>query len=131
MKTTREILIENIRKLRKARGLSQAALAERIGVSERTIQKYEQGTREPDANTIGAIASAAGVTAGSLFDADLDAEFELFSFADAIDLLRAFLIAPTEVRVAIRSLLSLNKKDISQVAPQVDQAHSKSKPKAP
>lgn len=36
----------NLKRIREARGLTQAALAERSGVNLRTIQNYEQGFKD-------------------------------------------------------------------------------------
>lgn len=44
--------MKRITKLRKDAQLSQSDLAEKIGVSQQTISKYEQGTREPDISTL-------------------------------------------------------------------------------
>ncbi len=38
---------EKLREMRRAAGLSQAELGRRVGVTERTIQNYELGSRKP------------------------------------------------------------------------------------
>ncbi|MBV4450716.1 helix-turn-helix domain-containing protein [Clostridium tyrobutyricum] len=43
--------------LRKEYGMSQAELAEKLGVTQQTISKYENGTREPDSKTLKILAS--------------------------------------------------------------------------
>lgn len=48
--------------LRREAGLSQAALAERLQISPSAVGMYEQGRREPPAQTIVALARALGVT---------------------------------------------------------------------
>lgn len=45
-------LIKNLEKLRKEAGMSQLELAEKLGVSQQTISKYEKGVREPDNATL-------------------------------------------------------------------------------
>ncbi|WP_298033015.1 helix-turn-helix domain-containing protein [uncultured Dysosmobacter sp.] len=55
---------ENLLKLRKAAGLSQTALASKIGISWRTYQTYERGEREPSLSTLVALAD--------LYDISLD-----------------------------------------------------------
>ena len=45
-------LIKNLVKLRKEAGMSQFELAEKLGVSQQTVSKYEKGTREPDNATL-------------------------------------------------------------------------------
>lgn len=44
--------MKRIAELRKELKLSQVELANIIGVSQQTISKYEQGTREPDIETL-------------------------------------------------------------------------------
>lgn len=46
------VIIKNLVKLRKELNMSQAELAEKLGVSQQTISKYERGTREPDNKTL-------------------------------------------------------------------------------
>ena len=46
------MLGENIRALRKARGLSQQELAERLHVVRQTVSKWEQGLSVPDADML-------------------------------------------------------------------------------
>lgn len=57
-----------IRRLRKERDLSQAALAELAGVEQGTISKIEIGTRRGDPETLSKIANALGVTVADLGD---------------------------------------------------------------
>ena len=47
---------------RKKLGLSQEELAARVGVSQKSISKYERGTRRPSYETLTAMASLFGVT---------------------------------------------------------------------
>lgn len=48
--------------LRRAAGLSQGELAERLQVSTSAVGMYEQGRREPSAETLVALARTFGVT---------------------------------------------------------------------
>lgn len=52
---------ENIKSLRKQRHITQVQLAEKIGVSRSTISMYEMGEREPDFETLEAIADVFNV----------------------------------------------------------------------
>lgn len=54
--------------LRKQKGLTQAALAEIIGVEQPTIQRWETGKREPELSQIFALATALDVEPGALLD---------------------------------------------------------------
>lgn len=60
--------LDELAVVRKKRGLSQAKLGEMVGVEQPTIQRWEKGTREPDLGALKGLASALGVTAGSLLD---------------------------------------------------------------
>ena len=53
---------ERIAQLRRKHGLSQAKLANALGLSASTIAMYEQGRREPSISIIVALADALGVT---------------------------------------------------------------------
>ncbi len=63
---------KRIEHARKAKGLTQAQLGGAIGKTKSAIGNYEQGTREPNAETLHAIAEALGVTPMSLVDHGLD-----------------------------------------------------------
>jgi transcriptional regulator with XRE-family HTH domain len=62
--------LEQLKALRKKRGLSQADLAELIGVEQPTIQRWESGKRMPDLESLQSLARTLGVTAGTLLDGD-------------------------------------------------------------
>ena len=56
-----------IRELRKARGLTQAALAERLDISENYMGSLERGTRHPSLQLVETIAQTLGVQVVELF----------------------------------------------------------------
>lgn len=49
-------MLENLKLLRSTAGISQKALAEAIGVSQQSINKYENHNIEPDITTLSRIA---------------------------------------------------------------------------
>ena len=55
-----------IKELRTERGLSQAALAKAIGVSQKAVDYWERGMNEPKASYILALADLFGVTCDEL-----------------------------------------------------------------
>lgn len=59
---------ENIKELRKAKGISQEALANVLGVTFQAVSKWETGITAPDVALIPAIASFFGVSIDELFD---------------------------------------------------------------
>lgn len=60
------MLSSRLRSLRENRKITQADVADRIGVARTTYAMYEQGKREPDLETINTIASFYDVTADYL-----------------------------------------------------------------
>ena len=64
-------LAENIRYLRKNRGLSQTNLGRKIGVSRNTISRIEAGTWKGKFNTINNIAQYFCISLNALITADL------------------------------------------------------------
>lgn len=61
-----------IRTFRVDRGMSQAMLAERIGVTLQHVQKYERGANRVGASRLSQIASVLGVRVGQLFETPRD-----------------------------------------------------------
>jgi transcriptional regulator with XRE-family HTH domain len=63
--------VVDLKPLRKKRGLSQAQLAELVGVEQPTVQRWENGKRMPDLESLDRLARALGVTPGALLDGDV------------------------------------------------------------
>lgn len=61
---------EIIRHIRKERGLTQLALAMRLGVTPQAVGKWERGESEPDLSLLIPLAEALRVTPGTLFGAE-------------------------------------------------------------
>lgn len=57
---------ERIAAARKAAGLTQEALGEKLGVSRQAVSKWEMGTSEPSTSNLMALAQLFGVTAEEL-----------------------------------------------------------------
>jgi len=57
-----------LRTLRVSRGISQAALAEKIGVSFQQVQKYERGANRVGANRLARIAAVLDVSVTEFFE---------------------------------------------------------------
>lgn len=53
---------ENLKNLREMKGLSQAELADDLGVTRALIAQYETGAKAPNVNLAAKIAKAFGVT---------------------------------------------------------------------
>ena len=52
---------EHLRKWRKAKGLTQVELAQKLGMTQGVIAHYEKGIRKPDLDKVPAIAKILGV----------------------------------------------------------------------
>src|SRR5262245_12386326 len=70
----RRLVADNIRRCRRARGLSQDRLAEIIGVPRDQMNKWENARWEPTAVNLLRIAKALEVTVEDLYDESSDAE---------------------------------------------------------
>ena len=57
---------QNLRKLRKAKRVSQTELADYLGISQRTISHYENGTAEPSLSCLWQIADYLNVSLDDL-----------------------------------------------------------------
>ena len=57
---------ERICEYRKRRGLTQAALAEMLGITDKAVSKWERGISSPDVSLLSELASALDVTADEL-----------------------------------------------------------------
>lgn len=67
---------KTIRIMRMSRGMSQAELAERIGKKRSAVGNYENGTREPDLDTIEALADVFNVAMADLLGDEKEANGE-------------------------------------------------------
>lgn len=81
--------------LRKARGLTQTALGEAIGVAFQQVQKYEKGKNRIGAGRLQGIAKFLEVPVSTLYDGDTGAPeqhdlVDLFLMPGAAELLKAF-----------------------------------------
>ncbi|MFV0592742.1 MAG: DUF4870 domain-containing protein [Draconibacterium sp.] len=101
-------LAKNIRDLRSRKGISQELLAEKSGVSLRTVQRIENGETEPRGDTIGRLANALEVAPDELIEWTLveDKAFILNLNISAL----CFLIFPV-LGIIVPFILWANKKD--------------------
>jgi transcriptional regulator with XRE-family HTH domain len=64
----RAVLARNVRRLRAAKGLTQAELATDAGQHQGFISEVENGKTSPELDTLGKIAAALGVHPRELFE---------------------------------------------------------------
>jgi len=103
---------DRISVLRVSRGMSQATLAERIGVTSQRVQKYERGATRVGASRLSQIASVLGVSVGELFEAsgagspDLNSPVDLLAEPGALRVLKAYARTTSpRVRLCIAKLV--------------------------
>lgn len=70
--------------LRRERGLSQAQLAARLGISASAMGMYEQGRREPSADMLVALARELGVSTDYLLTGELSCPMDQERYARLI-----------------------------------------------
>lgn len=63
---------ENLRNLRKAKGISQEAMAEQLHVVRQTIAKWEKGLSVPDASILIRVAEILEVSVGELLGSPIE-----------------------------------------------------------
>ena len=68
--TIRKNIQANISKYRKKSGLSQAELAQKIGVKNSTVSSWERGANAPDIETLFSICKLFNVTVADMFGCD-------------------------------------------------------------
>ena len=100
-----------IRMFRINRGMSQTALAERVGVSFQQVQKYEKGANRVGASRLSQIATVLGIAVGELFEASQEkiaasnSPVHLLAEPGALRVLKAYLRTNSRVRLAIAKLV--------------------------
>ena len=86
-----QIAIGNfIEKKRKEQNLTQAQLAEKLGVSNKTVSKWENGKCMPDYGVIQPLCTELGVTVSELMDGEEQAQDSIRAYDDEqmLDLLK-------------------------------------------
>jgi transcriptional regulator with XRE-family HTH domain len=77
MATLRETLADNMRKIRRKGGMTQAKLAEKAGVSTHFIAMIEIARKFPAPESLDRIAAALGIETHELFSAPISSEDDL------------------------------------------------------
>ena len=88
------MLQENLRALRKARGLSQEDLAQRLHITRQTLSKWENGLSVPDAQLLLRLAEILEVSVAQLLEGSSEPgqeEGEQISVAEQLERLNALL----------------------------------------
>ena len=76
MKTVKDILVENLIRLRKDSKLTQLELAEKVGYSDKAVSRWEHGEVMPDIDTLEKLAEVYNIPFTSLFTEKVNAKKE-------------------------------------------------------
>ena len=79
------MLNENLKTLRKAKGLSQEELAIRLNVVRQTVSKWEKGLSVPDADLLIRIADIFEVSVSKLLGETIESERDINAVADQLE----------------------------------------------
>lgn len=99
----------NLKEIRKAHKKTQEELAKALGVSRSTIGMYESGAREPDFETLEAIADYFNVSMDDL------AGGSYLKREDDMEVLREELRANPDLRMLLSASRNLDAEDIRQL----------------
>lgn len=99
----------NIRKLRTFKGLTQQALAQRVGVSYQQIQKYETGHSRIAVDVLFSVANALDVVVDELLPKGVDQAAKVaqgkMSSRETLGLIKGYYGLPEEVRKSVRKVI--------------------------
>ncbi len=104
MEKTGKIFISNLKRLRRDKGLSQEQLAERVDLSLRGYQKYEQGESSPTPDILDRFSGALGCSS-----------IDLMALEGSIHSTRGDLF-----RTLLSSLAQLSDKQLETIQGQID-----------
>lgn len=76
MKDIKGIVAKNLASLRKAKGITQAELAERLNYSDKAVSRWEHGDTLPDINVLCELCDFYGITMNDLVNENCDVKEE-------------------------------------------------------
>ena len=94
------MLSDNIKNLRKAKGLSQDELAIKLNVVRQTISKWEKGLSVPDSEMLLTIAEELGTTVNALLGETIEPDVctELKVIANKLEVINEHIVKQNESR---------------------------------
>ncbi|RHQ17449.1 XRE family transcriptional regulator [Lachnospiraceae bacterium AM48-27BH] len=117
---------EMLKYLRTRENLSQSELASKIGVAKSTISMYEAGKREPDFETLEAIADLFNVDMNFLLGRDGTENDEHYYFNNDARDLAQFVFENPEYKVLFDASRKVKKEDIEFVKQMIDRVRGDS-----
>lgn len=101
-------MLDNLKQLRNTRGISQKGLADAIGVSQQSINKYENHNIEPDIQTLCKMADYFGISVDYLIgrteENDLNQLFPTLN-EDEKAMIRSFRLLSQKQKEAIHAVI--------------------------
>lgn len=100
--------MRRLRETREALGLSQTALARRVGVTQQAIAAYEGGVRRPTGEILVRLSAALGVSSAYLLEKTDDpqrADYLPHEWEQVVEMAISYGLTPSEVHLAIQMLL--------------------------
>lgn len=101
------MLGENIKTLRKNKGLTQEELAARLNVVRQTVSKWEKGFSVPDADILQRIAEILEVDVKLLLGSDIELEADSNSISDQLSRLNEQLAVKNRRSRKIRKIVGI------------------------
>lgn len=125
---------DRILEMRKELNISQKKLADKVGITEASLSRYENSLREPKAEIIGRIASALGVSVDYILGntnvrnpQDYDLIKSLSSDdPELLEILKQF-TKREDLKVILKQLLSVDKNEIKPLAKMISGLVSENK----
>ena len=101
-------MVKNLKVLRNKSGMSQQQLADVIGISQQSVNKYENHKVEPDIDTLIRIADCFGVTVDQLIGRIAPPEYESSTEiqSDKQDFIKSFDLLDEEERKSILFIMN-------------------------
>jgi len=106
-------MAEQIKKYRKAAGISQQSLADQLGVTRNTVINWEAGKYRPDADLFPTLCTLLGITLNDLFGISIGAA-DLLSSREQNMIRQYRMISPVSQRVVDRMISSILDEEIRE-----------------
>ena len=97
-------MVKNLKALRIKNGISQQALAEKLGISQQSVNKYENHKIEPDISTLVAMADYFDVTVDYLIGRTTE-DGKRLSKSDADELTEKYMLLKTSEKTCVNVLI--------------------------
>ena len=94
--------MKRLRELRERHGISQQSLADKLGVSQQTIQQYEKGKFEPDISTLKWFSDFFGVSVDYLIE---NTDYPFVIIEEEADLYNKYHLCTNENKNIIKQLI--------------------------